>query len=361
MISSSNLILIVIIGLIILFLFFNNSSKSNIKYQETFPEMPINYETNKTNPNIVKEVVDDVISFDSSYGSNCSSNIIKEKINPNFLDIQFHNDYRDVLTAFNNLVPDKRQRFNLANIPIIYSQPESNEVKHLVTDFIYILNENLKTDIPTFRTVNSGFDELIPNQTVESGFAKMQKRLGLPVSLYDEPAGKSPVKLINIKFVQKYETEDELKYTIDLILQKCNVDDQILIKASFVQDKRPLQDENNFFVTKKIEMKVIIEDLFIIGFLSQYGNDAKLQFDGDKEKFYDYSDLEQNNMTDPKYIQKILMEKYKTRTQEMNQYNALLDEEGQDFYKSMPSLYDFSNIKGTRTIFDDMNSTKVFT
>ncbi len=39
----------------------------------------------------------------------------------------------------------------------------------------------------------------------------------------------------------------------------------------------------------------------------------------------------------------------------MQQRNALLDEEGQAFHATLPNLYDFSNIQGTRTIFDDMN------
>ena len=44
----------------------------------------------------------------------------------------------------------------------------------------------------------------------------------------------------------------------------------------------------------------------------------------------------------------------------MEHRNALLDEEGQDFHKTLPHIYDYSNIKGTRTIFDDMNEKKIF-
>jgi len=38
----------------------------------------------------------------------------------------------------------------------------------------------------------------------------------------------------------------------------------------------------------------------------------------------------------------------------------MLDEEGQEFHKHLPHVYDFSNIKGTQTIFDDMNYHKEF-
>ena len=65
-------------------------------------------------------------------------------------------------------------------------------------------------------------------------------------------------------------------------------------------------------------------------------------------------------MTDPKYVQKVLMDKYNLKAKEMGLRNSLLDEEGRDFHKTLPNMYDFSNITGTRTIFDDMNEKKVW-
>lgn len=304
------------------------------------------------------DILDDVVSWDESYDY---GHITKEEVNPNFLNIQWHNDYRDVITAFNNLVPKKKQLFNLPNIPIVYSEPEAAEVKNMVSDFVAVLNENIKKEIPSYRNPNSGWDEAIPDPKIKSGWDKVQESLGLPTSLYEEPAGKSLIKIISINLVQKYETEDEVKYSIEIVLQKVDIDDQILIKADFVQDKRPLHDENNFFKTSTIEMKVTIENIFILGFLSKYGNDDINQFDNDEEKFYDYNKLEYNNMTDPKFVQKILMEKYRQRTEQMEQRNAMLDEEGQNFHRELPHVYDFSNIKGTQTIFDDMNYHKTFT
>ena len=66
-------------------------------------------------------------------------------------------------------------------------------------------------------------------------------------------------------------------------------------------------------------------------------------------------------MTDPRYIQKELMDKYKQRTQEMRNFNSMLDEEGKKFHSTLPHMYDYSSVKGTRTIMDDMNSPKIFT
>lgn len=356
------MLLAAIIGLIIFVLYMDKDSK-NVTLLETNNFISSNkpkyrYTYNKK-PNIdVKDVVDDIISYD---GSVDSAILTKEILNPNFLYIQFHNDYRDVITALHNIVSERRQRFNLANIPIVYSEPEVAEVSHLVNDFIIVLNQNIQDEVPNYRNKNSGWDEAITDPNVaESGWDRVQKSLGLAPSLYDKPAKKCPVRLISIQYVRKYETDDEIRYVVDLVLQKKNVDDQIVLSAAFVQDKGPLHDENNFFSTKKVEMKVIIENLFITGYLSKEGSDSKLIFDGDTQKYFDYNQMEYNQMTDPKYIQHILMQKYKQRTMENDNRNAMLDEEGRNFHRELPNVYDFSNIKGTRTIFDDMNTKKVF-
>jgi hypothetical protein len=306
-------------------------------------------------------VIDDIVSWSSTASTTPDSNVAyDQEIYPNLLNIQFHNDYRDVITALNNLVPDKKQIFNLPNVPLVYSEPEASEVRNMILDFIKVLNSNIKTEVPTHRVKNSGWDEAIPDPTVESGWDKVQKSLGLESSLWNPPASKAPVKLVAVPYVQKYETEDEIKFSCDIILQKVNANDQLLIKASFVQDKRPLHDENNFFVARNVDMNLVIEEVFILGYLSKFGNDAKLTFDKDMEKFYNLNEMEYNNLTDPKFIQKVLMDKYKYRTEEMEHRNAMLDEEGQDFHRQLPNIYDFSNIRGTRTIFDDFNKPKKF-
>lgn len=333
-----------------------NNTKKNRK--EKFDTSFRKYSTRKDYSILADDIMDDIVSWDDSYDSVV---LRRDKVNPNFINNQFHNDYRDIITALNNLVPDRKQLFNLANIPVVYSEPEADEVKNLVADFVTVLNENLISEVPSYRNPNSGWDEAIPDPNMKSGWDKVQESLGLAPSLYNNPAPKSGIRLISVTYVQKYETDDEIKYSCDIVLQKYNVEDQIILKAGFVQDKRTLRDENNFFVTTNVEMKVMIEDVYIVGYMSRDGNDAKLTFDGDEEKFYDYNQLEYNNMTDPKYVQKILMQKYKQRTEEMEQRNAMLDEEGQAFHKELPHIYDFSNIKGTQTIFDDMNYHKTFT
>jgi hypothetical protein len=344
-----NIALFVIIAYI---LYIITVSKKNVSFTTTVPT----YNSQKYNSKSYKDdIMDDIVSIDESYGSMPSGIIQKRTMNSNFLNIQFHNDYRDVITGLNNLVPDKKQLFNLANIPIKYSEPDSSEVRYMVDDFLKILNINIKTEVPAHRSCNSGWDEAIPDPTMKkTGWEKVQESIGLPTSLYEKPAPRSKVVLVAINMVQKYETEDEVKYVCQLVLQKLNTEDQIIIKASFVQDKRPLNDENMFFKKDPIQLKVTIENIFIIGYLSNYGPDHKLQFDGDEYKYMDYNKLEYNQLTDPKEVNKILMTKYRQRTQEMEQRNAMLDEEGQEFHRTLPTLFDYSqylNHASTRTLF----------
>ena len=358
MLENSNIILICIIGLMILFFAIGNKpvKSSNEKFYSN--SRPIyNYTTSKSIDDELMDEVKDEMNNSMSSGSYGSLNITKEHIKDNFVEIKFNNDYRDTLDAFLNIVPKRRQRFNIANIPIQYSEPSSYEVRNLIHDFIKMLNINIKNEVPECRNKNSGWDEKIPDPNIKSGFEDAQKVLGLPPSLYENPACKAPVRLIAIQRVQKYETEDEIKYLVQFVIQKINVEDQMVVKASFVQDKRPLQDENLFFVNKNIEMRIIIEDIFVLGYLSDNGPiNRQQQVDADEEKYFNYDKLEENQLTDPKYIQKMLMKKYQERSIEMEQRNDLLDLEGRNFYRTLPSIFDYSNIAGTRTIFDDMNN-----
>ena len=350
-------IILIVIIIYILYTITTKKETFNSGFDTSFRK----YSTMKNYSDISNDIMDDIVSWDSQESGDSGSIVLKrDKVNPNFINNQFHNDYRDIITAINNIIPDRKQLFNLANIPVVYSEPEADEVKNLVSDFVNVINNNLLTEVPSHRNSNSGWDEAVPDPNLKSGWTKMRESLGLATSLYKNPAPKNGLRLVAITYVQKYETDDEIKYSCDIVLQKYGVDDQIILKASFVQDKRPLHDENNFFVTTNVNMKVTVEDIYIVGYMSKDGNDARLTFDGDKEKYYDYNQLEHNNLTDPKYVQKILMEKYRQRNEEMEQRVAMLDEEGQAFHKQLPSIYDFSNIRGTQTIFDDMNYHKTF-
>ena len=77
---------------------------------------------------------------------------------------------------------------------------------YLISNKIY---KNIFTEVPDYRTANSGWDEPLQDQQMETGWEKHMQSLGLPKSLYPDPAKKSKVKLEKIDHVEKYETEDE--------------------------------------------------------------------------------------------------------------------------------------------------------
>lgn len=357
--NAINILLVVIILYVLYMIVVNN--------KETF------IQTQNEPNNLINDVVsyDDVItdiSYDSGdSSSNYSSDYVlqKHKLNPNFVDIQFHTDYRHVIAAINNLVPSFKQIFNIPNIPIKYSElndfndKEKREVMRIVRDFMNVLNENIANQVSAFRQSNTGWDEVLPEPEIKSGWDKAQEALGLAPSLYNKPAGKAPVNLIDIRKVQKYETDDETKFTMELVIQKINVSDQMVIQPSFVVDKRALRDENNFNINTNINLTLIIESIYILGYLSKQGIDSRL-VPNDTNELYNFSNMEQNDLTDPRYVQKILLDKYKQRTQAMLQRDGMLDEEGQEFHRTLPKVYEYPNIRATQTIFDDMNSHRIF-
>ncbi len=343
-----NIILIIII-LLVVYGFIKNKNKPT--KPENMSVIPLVYQPSSMDKK--EELINDIISLNDNMSLNSLSDVVeKETLNPNFLDIKFNNDYRYVMNAMNNLIYDKKQLFNIPNRPIKYSEPDPSEVKYMVEDFVTSLNKNVKTDIPNVRSCNSGWDEALPEPNMESGWTKMRKSLGLPVSLFKKPAPKAIVKLIAILKVQKYETEDQVKYLTEIVIQKENIEDQMILSIGFVQDTTPLRDERLFFAVKeKIYLQITIENISIVGYLSKKGNDAKLLFDKEMTKYDDINNMEHNNLTDPKEVYHILMDKYKHDAEEMEQRNALLDEEGQDFHKTLPSVYNFSNIISSKTLF----------
>lgn len=338
--------------LVILYVAYLFCSKKKTKAKANVEQI-----TNMDDNQYVDQLIDEINQHDKE---GRSGNVYKKTTNTNFLDTQFHTDYRDVITALNNLVPSQKQLFNLPNQPVQYSEPYPEDVKGMVDDLLNNLNKNIANEVTAVRNTNSGWDEAAPDPNHLSGWEKVQKSLGLPTSLYAKPAKPSPVSLIKIDRIQKYETEDEIKYAIYMILQKGNAKDQMVLKACLVQDKRSLHNEDEFFRTHDLIMRIAIEELFIVGYLSNSGMDANKQFEMVKNKHYDLDNMEYNNLTDPKYIMNELTKRHNLKQREMDYRNALLDEDGQDFHSGLPHPYDYSSYRVTQTIYDDMSKPRTF-
>jgi hypothetical protein len=317
-----------------------------------------------------KNVDEDIIFDDNSEDSDIDIDYVEQlkklkkgnnsaKLNKHFLDTQFHNDYRDTITAFNNIAPNQKQLFNQVNLPVKFTllkigDKGNSEVNKLVKRFVIELNQNVMTEVPEHRNASSGWDELIPEKKVKSGWEKQQESLGLPTSIYNEPAKNGKVKIVKLDRIEKYETEDEIKYSCYVVLKKKNVTDQMCLRLSFVLDRKEVNiDRDMFKESDEIATQVVIEEIFIVGFYSDYGQDGQLE-NYKPDDFYNFEALNGADMIDQKTIVKELREKYKQRTKEMNSFNAMLDTEGANFHAEMPSRNEYDSLKVSRDIFDDV-------
>jgi hypothetical protein len=288
-------------------------------------------------------------------------------VNPNFIDVQFHNDYRDTITAFNNISPAQKQIFNQANVPAKFTNPPVEEVTRIIREFVEEVNDNIEKEVTDERTNNTGWDEATPDKTVKSGWDKQMEKLGVPTNLYNTPANKSKVKLIKIDHVEKHETEDEILYTCFVIIQKSCVRDQMLVKISFVVTKRGITERNFFNDVKELDisndkkdcdMKLVVQEIYVLGYLTKKQvNNENIQ----RDEFYHFSDLENTDYISQKQIMQELIKKYKQRTQENNSFNATLDVDGRNFHRDLPHLRNSNSYQVTQTIFDDWNKETKFT
>lgn len=305
--------------------------------------------------------------------------LVKKAELPYFMNNQYHPDYKDVLTSIEDLVPARKQIFNIANIPLLdYTEPPASEVTAMMYDFIKTFNEisQKNANQAATRSLESGWlnagwnDKLVDPTHTQSGWDKVQESLGLKPNLYTNPAPYGPMELIAIKRVQKFETDDEIKYQILAVLHKINVQDQIMLEISLIFDKRVERDEANFlsqnikyvgngiFKPANDNLQMVVENIQIIGYLTTAQTPMLSEDYG--IKYAEYDKLEFQNMTDPRYIQSVLMDRYKKRNNDLNKRNATLDDEGREFHESMANPWDYPNLRLTQTIFDDMNCVRTF-
>lgn len=288
-------------------------------------------------------------------------------LKPSFVEMQFHNDYRDTMTAFNDIAPSQKEIFNQADLPATYTNPPDSEAEPLVTEFIRQLNRDVKNNIPDHRTSNTGWDEPLPELKETTGWEKQQLALGLCPSLYADPSKRAPVRLIKVDFVEKFTTEFETKLVVTMILQKVNVTDQMVVKVSFVSDNRHAhsEDERRFFRDLETDSRVsvgqggtvniVIEEIFVVGYLT----DCAVDPGNKQDDFYNFKGLETNDVIDNKTIMKELIKKYKVRNTEDLKFTASLDEEGQAFHNGLRDPTSYDSFQCTRYIMDDLNGEPI--
>jgi len=256
--------------------------------------------------------------------TNVEDNFCQTKINNYFLEMQFHNDYRDVNTAFDNMVTQKNM-FNQTNLPVETTKNvNSKKIKNIINKFIELLNQTIMFTVPNYRTQNSGWDEQIPDPSVSSGWTKSQHKLGLPDSIYKEASKKSKVILVKIYDVEKNETDTEIQYNCTLIIKKINVCDEMMVKLSIIKNKNRNICKNNLTGEKKIKVDLILEKIFVLGYLTHQKN-IENEPNGLKD-IYDNYPLKSKGLTTNNDIRKIVTKKYKEMEDNLNYFKSTLDD-----------------------------------
>ena len=309
-------IIIIMLLLIFAYLIITRYERLNAIKDDLYQEENLNY-------------IDDIVTTFKKSKSKSKSKIIKVSkdidIKPYFVDMRVHNDYRDTITAFNNIAPDQRPIFNRSVLPVKQIDVDPEQVKPLIKAFVENVNESVKNDVSEYVIDKTGWDELAPENEGKSGWDKQQQKLGLPGSIYSKPAGRAKIKLIKIDKVDKFATTEQVNFIVYMIIQKKNVSDQMIIKTSFVMNNEDTNADRDFFKkNSNIDLDIKIEEVAVIGFLTDhsYGSNTP------RENFYDfninYVDVENDDILNQQIILDELKRKYKQRQIESDGFNVLI-------------------------------------
>ena len=241
-------------------------------------------------------------------------------VNPFFLDIRIHNDYRDVLTSFDNVAPDQRPYFNRSMLPVRQAQVDPVSVKPMIKEFIKRINEDIKVNVYEQVTSQTGWNEYAELKKPEiDGWGKQMRQIGLPESLWDHPAHKDKLRLIKIDSVEKFITEEQINIIVHMIVQKKNVSDQMVIRVSYIMDNVDMNADRNFNKTNVApDYNVRIEEIYVIGYLTDYRyGDTNIN----RKDFYEFTNIEKDDMMDQELILKTLKDKYKQLQVESDGFN----------------------------------------
>ena len=346
---GANILIIVMIAIISVFIYIKNKNCS-----DTPTDVYKRKSSRKNNKHRKHKNIEHYDNIDYNDDMNAlikttKNDFVGEQLNQEFIDTLYNKDYNDTITAINNLTPQK-ELFNFGFLPTKIIKPDNDNVNELVNLFMDKLNNEVKSNVSEFMHKNSGWTDMGKRKREKSGFEKQMEDLGLPGSLYNEPATKAPVKLIKILETEQHSTEDQIRFIINIVVQKENVKEQMVLKILFFMEKEDLKnggDKTATFFNKKInedgvissdlsdtDQRVVIEQVFTVGYLS---NEANLITRSDK--FHNYGNVYMKDGTfDQEKILKKMLEKHTERQNELNAFKSTLSEEDKEnIYKLKPT------------------------
>ena len=276
-------------------------------------------------------------------------NFENKKLNKFFVQSQFNDSYRDLLTAVNILCPDLKIIFNLQTLPVTTTIFEPSKrpppiILRLVNDFMVQLNKTIKKLPDSYDAIND-YNNYLPltaqlsKYSQDRGINEFYKDIGVDYNLYADTPKNAPVELIRIMQMRREYTEAETKYVVTIVVKKKlpSVKDQLQLTINFVQRNDPFLSENFFkngqddYINTK--EKVAIEFIFVDGFYSNdfgedydcYANDPKNgkrieNSDGDSG-FYNFDALGTDQMISDREILTEFNKKMREHELEMNNFS----------------------------------------
>lgn len=270
-----------------------------------------------------------------------------KKLNKFFMETQFNDSYRDVMTAFYSVCPDQKIIFNLQSLPVTTIMYDLRKelppvVKKLIDNFIIKLNNSIKT-LPESTDILNTYNNYLPmtanlkKYVQDKGINKFYKDIGVDYNLYADTPPNAPIELIRVLGARREFTEAETKYIISFVIKKVleSVSDQMKITVHFVLKNDPLEADNMFSktITPKLTQQVAIEFIFTDGFYtSDYNADYDCYGNGEKNKnagnndgddnFYSFDALGKDTMVSDNEVITQLNKKYREHEIEMANFNV---------------------------------------
>lgn len=282
---------------------------------------------------------------------NMAFNMIKKpcvKLNKFFVETQFNDAYRDVMTSINQICPDQKILFNLQSLPVVSTLYDVSKrlpvsILKLVNQFLVKLNMSVKS-LPESGDIINDFNNYLPlasdlKKYVENkGINKFYKDIGVDFNLYADTPPNAPVEFVQITAAKRELTDAETKYVISFAIKKVleSVKDQMKLTVHFVIKNNPLEGENLFFKTITSSLnttqQVAIEFVFIDGY---YTNDYNADYDcyaqdnskkisntDGADNFFSFKDLGEDTMLNDNEIITQLNKKYREHEIEMSNFNV---------------------------------------
>ncbi len=275
-----------------------------------------------------------------------------KKLNKYFVESQFNDAYRDVLTAFNYICPDQKSFFNLQSLPVtttVYNTKSTNpyppfQFIKLTTQFINKLNNQIK-QLPENAEIINNYNNYLPLTSQDSkyvqdkGINKFYKEIGVNYNLYADTPPNAPVELIDIVGMTREYTEAQTKYIVSMVIKKIlkSVPDQLKVTVHFVTKNDPLECVNMW--TKDCSPpqgintieQVAIEYIWVDGYYTNefdYDYDCAAQptkkvsnIDGD-DNYYSFASLGECKIMQDEDIIKEFNKKQREHELEMLNFNV---------------------------------------